>query len=124
MKPDNKKSTRKTILLIAGAVVLVVILAVATAVILKQTRPAVNSPSNQDGAAQAKQDYDKAQELLAKGDLPAARSSFKKAHDFYKRTNDSAHLKEIDAALSLIDHTDDQATPTQEAPAVSKPATP
>ena len=120
MKQDNSKGSRKTILLIIGAVFLVIIFAVTTAIILRNIRSSLpGQTQNQDTAIQAKTEYDKAQESLTKGDLTAARTSFEKAQELYKQTNDTAHLKEIDAALSLITHTDPRTTSTKELPPAS-----
>ena len=119
MKPDNSQNTKKTILLIVGAILVVVILAITTAIILKYMRPSADQAQRQDVGVQAKTEYDKAQDSLAKGDLSAAKTSFEKAQKLYEQTHDSAHLKEIDAALSLINHTSPKTAPTQQAPSAS-----
>jgi outer membrane protein assembly factor BamD (BamD/ComL family) len=120
MKPENNKNTRKTILLIVGAILLVVILAIATTFLLKNINTTTNQASqDQETIKQADTEYDKAQKALATGDLPTAKTSLEKAKELYKQTNEKSHLKEIDAALSLIDHTDPQTTPTQQAPPAS-----
>ena len=124
MKSDSNKITKKTILLIVGVILLVVILAITTAIVLKYASPSSTNQTSQDSdtSAQAKAEYDKAQDSLAKGELPAAKTSFEKAQALYKQTHDSAHLKEIDAALSLINHSDPQTVSTKEAPTASIPA--
>src|SRR5690349_10216085 len=113
MQTENNKNTQKTILLIIGAVLLVAILAIATTLLLKNIGPTSTNRTSQDQETikQADMEYDKAQDSLAKGDLPTAKTSFEKAQGLYKQTNDKSHLKEIDAALSLIEHTNPKTTP-------------
>jgi outer membrane protein assembly factor BamD (BamD/ComL family) len=119
----NQTPTTKKILIIVTAALLIIAVAVGTVLILRSVRSGMATQKSDDKAVQAEAAYDKAQHALKDGNYATAKASFEQAREYYNKTNDTGHLKDIEAAISLIDHASSQTTASPpEAPGASTPA--
>lgn len=114
----NEKTKKQKVIQIAIVAMTALLLGLGTIWALKSIDKPSSSPKNADQnktvlRTQANSQYDQANKFLKSGDKTAAKKAFEKSRDLYKQTGDTQRLKDIDLSLSLIQHMNNQTTPTQ-----------